>query len=242
MPITLILLLVVFGALVAAGIPVLLALTALTAAIGVVTIGQPLAAGQRHHLRGRGDRRDGGRRRLLAVLPAPRARGAGAGPVVPRRAPDRRAHVGPHDPGVRPDRDGHHGRPVLRRRRPVQRHRARHDRRGGHRGHRLADRAARAAGLARAEGGRRADPVPRPQAGRRPAVPALGGAGPPGGRQAGDLGRRRHDRAARAGRAGARPAARRTRRRRAEGRGRGPDDDRDPAGVPAGPGARARSW
>ncbi|HEX3512532.1 MAG TPA: MMPL family transporter [Trebonia sp.] len=37
-PITLILLLVVFGALVAAGIPVLLALTALTAAIGVVTI------------------------------------------------------------------------------------------------------------------------------------------------------------------------------------------------------------
>ena len=37
-PITLILLLLVFGALVAAGIPVLLALTALTAAIGVVTI------------------------------------------------------------------------------------------------------------------------------------------------------------------------------------------------------------
>ena len=37
-PITLILLLVVFGALVAAGIPVLLALTALTAAIGVVTM------------------------------------------------------------------------------------------------------------------------------------------------------------------------------------------------------------
>ncbi|MGH3169309.1 MAG: MMPL family transporter, partial [Trebonia sp.] len=37
-PITLILLLVVFGALVAAGIPVLLALTALTAAIGVLTL------------------------------------------------------------------------------------------------------------------------------------------------------------------------------------------------------------
>ena len=36
-PITLILLLVVFGALVAAGIPILLALTALTAAIGVLT-------------------------------------------------------------------------------------------------------------------------------------------------------------------------------------------------------------
>jgi len=38
-PITLILLLVVFGALVAAGIPVLLAITALTAALGVLTIG-----------------------------------------------------------------------------------------------------------------------------------------------------------------------------------------------------------
>jgi putative drug exporter of the RND superfamily len=37
-PITLLLLLLVFGALVAAGIPVLLALTALTAAIGVVTV------------------------------------------------------------------------------------------------------------------------------------------------------------------------------------------------------------
>ena len=37
-PITLVLLLVVFGALVAAGIPVLLALTALTAAIGVLTV------------------------------------------------------------------------------------------------------------------------------------------------------------------------------------------------------------
>ena len=145
---------------------------------------QPLAAGRQLHLRGRGDRRHGRRRRLLAVLPAPRARGAGTRPVVPRRAPGRRAHVGPHDPGVRPDRDGHHVRPVLRRRRPVQRHRARHDRRGRHRGDRLADRAARAAGLARAEGGRRPDPVPRPQAGRRPAVPALGGAGPPGRRQA----------------------------------------------------------
>ena len=46
--------------------------------------------------------------------------------------------------------------------------------------------------------------------GRRPAVPAVGGAGPPGGRQAGDLGRHRDGRAARAGRAGARPAARRS--------------------------------
>ena len=41
-PITLILLLVVFGALVAAGIPVLLALTALTAAIGVLTLASHL--------------------------------------------------------------------------------------------------------------------------------------------------------------------------------------------------------
>ena len=62
------------------------------------------------------------------------------------------------------------------------------------------------------------DPVPRPAAGRRPAVAAVGGAGPPGGRQAGDLGRRRHDCAARAGRPGARPAARAARRGRAERR------------------------
>ena len=47
-PITLILLLLVFGALVAAGIPVLLALTALTAAIGVLTVAShwlPVASG-----------------------------------------------------------------------------------------------------------------------------------------------------------------------------------------------------
>ena len=47
-PITLILMLVVFGSLVAAGIPVLLALTALTAAYRGADDGQPLAAGHRH--------------------------------------------------------------------------------------------------------------------------------------------------------------------------------------------------
>ena len=213
-PITLLLMLAVFGSLVAAGIPVLLALTALTAAIGVVTmVSHVLPVG-------------GSTFEVVVVVGMAvgvdyslfylrREREERAkGPVVPRGAADRGAHVGPHDPGVRPDRDGHHVRPVLRRRRPVQRLRAGHDRCGGHRGHRLADRAARAAGVARAESGRRPDPVPRPQAGRRPAVPAVGGAGPPGRRQAGDLGRRRHDRTARAGRAGARPAARRTRRGR----------------------------
>ena len=62
------------------------------------------------------------------------------------------------------------------------------------------------------------DPVPRPRPCRRPAVPAVGGARPPGGRQAADLGRHRGDRAARAGRPGARHAARRARRRRAQAR------------------------
>ena len=183
-PITLILLLIVFGALVAAGIPVLLAVTALTAAIGVLTIVSHwlpvgsstfevvviigMAVGVDYslfYLRREREERAAGRSFPDALRVAART-------------------SGPDDRRVRPDRDGHHGRAVLRRRRPVQRHRARHDRRGRHRGGRLADRAARAAGLARAEGGRRADPVPRPQAGRRPAVPAVGGAGPPGGRQA----------------------------------------------------------
>ena len=194
-PITLILLLIVFGALVAAGIPVLLAVTALTAAIGVLTIVS-------HWL-------PVGSSTFEVVVIIGMAVGVDYSLFYLRREREERA-AGRSFPDALRIAARTSGRTIvvsgltvmatmagllLGRRRPVQRHRARHDRRGRHRGGRLADRAARAAGLARAEGGRRPDPVPRPQAGRRPAVPAVGGAGPPGGRQAADLGRHRGDRA-----------------------------------------------
>ena len=68
---------------------------------------------------------------------------------------------------------------------------------------------------------------------RRPPVPAVGRAGAPGGRPPGDLGRHRHGGPARAGRAGAGHAAGRAGRRRAAGPGRDRDHRRDPAGLPA---------
>ncbi|MGH3302055.1 MAG: MMPL family transporter [Streptosporangiaceae bacterium] len=71
-PITLILLLLVFGALVAAGIPLLLAGTAVASAISLLAIPSRWLPGQLHHIFGGAAGRDGGRRRLLAVLPAPR--------------------------------------------------------------------------------------------------------------------------------------------------------------------------
>ena len=71
LPVSLVLLLIVFGALIAAGIPLLLAGTAVI--VGDLAAGdpQPLAADRRHHLLDRAAGRDGGRHRLLAVLPAP---------------------------------------------------------------------------------------------------------------------------------------------------------------------------
>ena len=78
-PVTLILLVVVFGALIAAGIPLLLAATAVTTAISLLGHPRPVAAGRVQHVGGGADHRDGGRHRLLAVLPAPGAGGAGPG-------------------------------------------------------------------------------------------------------------------------------------------------------------------
>ena len=46
MPVTLILLLLVFGALIAAGIPLLLAATSVMTALSLLTVGQPVAAGR----------------------------------------------------------------------------------------------------------------------------------------------------------------------------------------------------
>ena len=95
-----------FGSLVAAGIPLLLALTALTAAIGVLTVVSHwlpvgsstfevvviigMAVGVDYS---------------LFYLRREREERA-SGPVVPGGAADRGAHLGPHHRGVRPDRDG----------------------------------------------------------------------------------------------------------------------------------------
>ena len=77
LPVTLVILVVAFGALLAAAVPVLLALTSVAAAMGLVRAGLAPAAGHRHHReRGPADR-DGRRRRLLAVLRTPGAGGAG---------------------------------------------------------------------------------------------------------------------------------------------------------------------
>ena len=142
-PVTLILLLIVFGALVAAGIPVLLALTAVTASLGVLTIVS-------HWLPVNGSTFEVvvivgmavGVDYSLFYLRGSARSGPGAGRS--RGAPRRRAHLGPHDGRVRPDRDDRDVRPLPRRRRAVQWHGPRHDRRGGHRRGRVAHRAAHA--------------------------------------------------------------------------------------------------
>ena len=75
LPVTLIILIVTFGTLVAAGLPLLIGITAVLAALGLVSI----ASGSTGRLQPAGRRpadRPRRRRRLLAVLPATRARGA----------------------------------------------------------------------------------------------------------------------------------------------------------------------
>ena len=104
--------------------------------------------------------RHGGRRRLLAVLPQARARGAGQGahaPSTPSRSPPRRRATRSWSPGAAVDRLD--GRPVHRRRRDLQLARRRRHRRGRRRRDRLGHRAAGAAGQARPLGRPSADPA-----------------------------------------------------------------------------------
>ncbi len=109
LPITLLILLIAFGALVAAGVPLLLALTAVLATIGLMGLISHISA--RGQLDQRGDPADRprGRRRLLDVLPAPRARGARVGTQRRGLAGGRGGDLGPRGAGLRPhgdDRDG----------------------------------------------------------------------------------------------------------------------------------------
>ena len=91
--------------------------------------------------RGRAPDRPRGRRRLLALLPATRARGAGRRTQRARRGRDRRRHVRSRGPRLRPDRDDGDGRHVPDRR-PDLRLARRCDDHGGRRcGSRIADRA-----------------------------------------------------------------------------------------------------
>ena len=96
LPVTLILMLLAFGALIAAGIPVLLAATSVAATIGhhrtAVAPDARRGHGQQHD---RADR-DGRRRRLLAVLPQARARGTRCRSQHPGRRRDRRGQTSGH--------------------------------------------------------------------------------------------------------------------------------------------------
>ena len=105
-PITLVILIVAFGALLAAGIPVLLGLTSVFAAFGLTTISSQFVADGREHADPDDADRHGRRRRLLAVLPEAGARGARPWRRQAGRARGRRCHQRPRGARVRPDRDG----------------------------------------------------------------------------------------------------------------------------------------
>ena len=111
-PLTLIILVVAFGALVAAGIPLLLALTAVFATFGLAALPSHLLPLAPEALRRRAAGRARGRCRLLDVLPPARTRGTGRRAQRAGRARSRRCHLRPLDAHLRPDRDGGDGRPV----------------------------------------------------------------------------------------------------------------------------------
>ena len=99
-----IILLIAFGALVAASVPLLLALTAVLATIGIVGLISHISP--RRQLDQRGDPADRarGRRRLLDVLPAPRARGARVGAQRRGLAGGRGGDLGPGGARLRASR------------------------------------------------------------------------------------------------------------------------------------------
>ena len=143
LPITLLILLIAFGAIVAAGIPLLLAITGVIGTMGLVGPLSQLTpvddVDQPRHPADRARRR----RRLLAVLPAPRARRARSRPQQPggdrscrRDVRSRRADLRDHGH----DRDG---RDVLRRSVDVHVVRDRDDRRRRRGDDRIAHGAAR---------------------------------------------------------------------------------------------------
>ena len=163
LPITLLILVIAFGGLLIAGIPVALAMSAVLAALGLTAVASQLlpvtdvtqsvilliglAVGVDYSIF------------YIARERQERAKGVGRR----RRDRDRRGHVRPRRARLRPDRHGRHERHVPGRQRRVLGHRPGHDPGRRHRDHRLAD---RAAGAARAQVGG----LPRPHPGHRPVM------------------------------------------------------------------------
>ena len=219
---------------------------------------EPVHRGRRADRRSDPPDRPRRRNRLLALLPPPRARGAGRRTQRARGPRGRRRHLRPRRPDLgrhRPDCDGRH---VPLRRQDVHVLLDRHDDGRRRRHARLAHRPARAARQARRQGREGSDPVPGPAPQQERREPLLGrdprSCPPPPGR----LGRRRRRRADRAGHPGVLPEhghdGRRRHldprdraveevRRRLPGRQR-PGRDRDPGRRrphPGGPGCDRRA-
>ncbi len=173
-PLTLIILVVAFGALVAAGIPLLLALTAVFATFGLVALPSHLLPLDQAASGGRAADRARGRRRLLDVLPPARTRGAGRRAERARRARGRRRDLRAVGAHLRPDRDGRDGRDVPDGRRHVRIVRLRDDDRRRRRDARFADGAPRPALEARRPRRPAARPARRPAAPRQRRGPGLG--------------------------------------------------------------------
>ena len=116
LPITLIILMIAFGSLVAAGVPLLLGDHRRDRRDGAGRDPEPDLPGRQQPLRGDPADRARGRRRLLALLPATRARGARRRAQPGGCAAGRRRDLGPRRADLRPDRDRRDGRHVHQRR------------------------------------------------------------------------------------------------------------------------------
>ena len=142
-PMTLIILLAAFGALVAAGLPVLLAFSAVLASLGLYSLVTPRVRGRLPVDLGRHPpHRHGGRRRLLALLPPARARGACSRQRAATRAAARGVDVRTGRTHLRRDRADRDGRAVHRRQPHLHRHGDRDDARRPLRRDRIGDGAA----------------------------------------------------------------------------------------------------
>ena len=174
LPVTLIILVVAFGALVAAGIPLLLALTAVFATFGLISLPSHRPPGRDGGARAGAPDRARRRRRLLDVLLEARARGAGRRKQRAGGARGRRRDFRPLGAHLGADGDRRDGGHVPDRRPDLRVARRRDDPRGRRRSARLADRASGAALAARRQGRPRARPARRAPQPRRRRGPDLG--------------------------------------------------------------------
>ena len=149
LPVTLVILLLTFGALVAAGIPLLLGLTSVLAAIGLLALPSKVLPMDDAVVGGRPADRTRGRRRLLDVLPQAGARGACGGALGARFDRGCSGDVGPLCPDLGLHGAGGDVRDVHQWRQDLRGLRRGDDDRRSHFRDRLADRAAGVAVQAR---------------------------------------------------------------------------------------------